>query len=592
MKRNEIDVKYTWDLSKFYKSDAEWYADFKIAKTYKGKFLKYKGKLNSKQSLLEYFEFSKKVSLLIDKLYMYASNNLNINLDSAAYSEMTNLVIALASELDAEDSFSEPELLGYSEEYFKELIADKNFKNHKLYFKNLLRDKKHILTEAEEKLLSGVKNFAGDSADLFDGLTNVDFKFEDVTDSNGKTYPLTKTNASTYFESHDRVLRKSASENYNKKFKEFNNTIAINYINNLKADHFFSVARKFKNTFEASLYAENVSKKLYNKLIEQTHKNIPLINKYYALRKKALGVDKLFGYDLSVSMCKDFDKKFTFEETKQIILEALKPLGEQYLNMVKHVFDNRWIDVYPCDGKRSGGYESDMYGISPVILYNFEGTLQDVVGVAHEIGHAMHTVKAQSAQPYELAEYTIFLAEIASTFNEVLVFKYLIEHAKTKEEKLYFLDNYLTLFRAAIFAQVEYSEFEQFAHGLVANNKPISKDVLNAKAEELGSKYNTVCEKTELGYVWWSVVPHFYTSFYVYKYATGLVSAVSLASKVLTGEKQELEKYFKFLSAGGSNFSTTILKNAGVNLETNQPYELAFSELENIIKQMEEIINN
>lgn len=590
MERHEVDIKYTWDLSKFYKSDAEWYSDFKKLKTYKGKFEKFKGKLNNKKCLLEYFELSKEVELLLNKLYMYCSNNLNINLDNSTYNEMTNQVISLSSLLDAEDSFFEPELLSYSEEFFKDLIVDKQFKNHKHYLKDLLRDKKHVLSEAEEKLISGVKNFAGDSSDLFDGLTNVDFKFEDVVDSNGEKHPLTKTNASVYLESFDRVLRKSASENYNKKFKEFNNTIAINYINNVKADHFFSTARKFKNTFEASLYSENISKKLYNKLVEQTRKHLPLMDRYYNLRKKALGLDNIFGYDVSVSMNKDFDKKFTYDETIDIVVKALNPLGEEYVGMIKDAFNSRWIDVYPCEGKRSGGYQADMYGISPVILYNFEGTMQDVVGIAHELGHAMHTVKSQAAQPYELAEYTIFLAEIASTFNEVLTFKYLIENAKTKEEKLYYLDNYLTLFRAAIFAQVKYSEFEEFAHGLVAENKPISKDILNDEAEKLNVIYAAGLEHTEYDKYWWSIIPHFYSSFYVYKYATGLIAAVSLASKVLTKKPEELKNYFKFLSAGGSDYSVNILKNAGVNLETNEPYELAFKELENIIVQMEEIV--
>ena len=591
MNNNKTDIKYTWDLSKFYKSDAEWYADFKNAQSYVGRFLEFKGKLNNKVELKKYFDLNKEVSLLIDKLYMYASNSSNVDLDNATYNEMVNQVVGLATELDAEDSFSEPELLSYPEEYFNDLIADDNFKHSRVYFKNLLRDKKHVLSEQEEKLISQVKNFAGDSADLFDAITNVDFKFEDAVDSNGVKHELTKTNISKHLESQDRVLRKSASENYDKKYKEFNNTIAINYINNLKADYFFSAARKFKNTFEASLYAENISSQLYNKLLEQTEKHIPLLNRYYSLRKKALGLDMLFGYDVSVSMCKDFDKKFDYEESKQIILESLKPLGEDYLNNIKHIFDNRWIYVFPRRGKRSGGYESDMYGISPVILYNFEGTMHDVLGVSHELGHAMHTVKAHSAQPYELAEYTIFLAEIASTFNEVLTFKYLIKNAKTKEEKLYYLDHYLTLFRAAIFTQVKFSEFEQFAHGLVANNEPISKDVLNDMAEVLSKKYNSVCEHTEYGKYWWSTIPHLYSSFYVYKYATGLIAAVSLAEKVLAGGETELENYFKFLSAGGSDFSTNILKNAGVDLETDEPYNLAFNEFENIINQMEELIN-
>lgn len=591
MERQEVEVKYTWDLSKFYKSNEEWYADFEKVKTYVGKFIKFKGKLNDTKQLISYLNLCKEYDLLVNRLYMYCSNSLNIELSNKVFNEMTNQITTISTQIDAEDSFSEPELLSYSEEYLKGLADIPELKNYKVYFENLLRDKKHVLSEKEEKLLSGVCAFAGDSSDVFESLTNVDFKFDDILDKNGNSHELTDANYPVHLKSPDRVLRKNAFETFFNKYKSFNNTIATNYISNLKADNFFSTARNFNNTFEAALYSTNISKELYAKLKEQVNKNIYLNEEYYKLRKKALGLDCLTYYDLNVSMCNDYDRKFTFDEAKEIVLEALKPLGEDYVNNVKLAFSERWIDVYPTKDKRGGGYQSDMYGISPVILLNFVGTVNDVFTLAHELGHAMHSCKSHKAQPYETADYTIFLAEIASTFNEVLLNKYFLDNAKTEQEKLYFLDKYFQLFNGTVFRQMQYSEFEEFAHSLVANNEPISKEILNDYYFELNAKYSGGVVNDELKKYHWSIVPHFYSSFYVYKYATGLISAVSLAKKVLTGKSEELENYFKFLSAGGSDFSTNILKSAGVDLETNEPYELAFKELETIVQQIKEIVN-
>ena len=274
MERQEVEIKYTWDLGKFYKSNEDWYADFEKVKTYVGKFKKFKGKLNNKQELINYLALSKEYDLLVNKLYMYCSNSLNIELSNKTFNEMTNQIIAISTQIDAEDSFSEPELLSYSDEYLKELASDAQLVNYKFYFENLLRDKKHILSEKEEKLLSGVHAFAGDSSDVFDSLTNVDFKFDDILDSEGNKHELTDANYSVHLKSKDRVLRKNAFETFFNKYKSFNNTISTNYISNLKADNFFSTARNFNNTFEAALYSTNISKELYEKLKEQVNKNI------------------------------------------------------------------------------------------------------------------------------------------------------------------------------------------------------------------------------------------------------------------------------------------------------------------------------
>lgn len=590
MERKDVETKYTWDLSKFYSSDEKWFADFEKLKKYNNKFLKFKGKLNNKQVLKEYLNLSKSCSMLVEKLSMYSSNNLNTELSSKVYNVMQNQLGQVITQISTETSFVEPELLSYDESYLKELLHDADFKNDKFWIKDLIKDKKHVLSEKEEKLLSGMLNFAGDTGDIFDSLCDVDFKFEDAISSDKKHHELTQATYSLLQKSSDRTLRESAYKNYYGKYKEFNNTIYVNYLSNLKADYFFSTARKFKNSLESALYGGNIPQKLYLKLKEEVRKNIPLCTKYYEIRKKALKLDKLQYYDATVSLCDDFDKKYTFEEAKQIVLEALKPLGEDYVNVVKSAFTERWIDVYPTKDKIGGGYETGIYGFTPVVLLNFVGTIDDVFTLIHELGHAMHSYLSNKFQPYETSDYTIFLAEIASTFNEVLLTKYFLNNAKTKKEKLYFLDRYINLFMGTTFRQMQYSEFEEYAHMLVAKNLPISKEILNEKYYELNAEYNAGIENDDLKKYHWSIVPHFYRSFYAYKYASGLISAVSLATKVLNGGNDEREKYFKMLKSGGCDYSTNILKRAGVNLESSEPYDLAFSELKNSIENLDKLI--
>lgn len=591
MNRNEIDPKYTWDLSYIYKDNNEWYKDYKRLEKYKGKFTKYQGKLNDPDTLLQYFDASKQCDLLLTKLYMYVANNLNTDLSNKDYNEMMGQLVSLSSILEEEDSFVESELLSYSEDYINQLIKDKRFSNHKFYLKDLLRDKPHVLSEKEEKLLSGVGNFSGDSGDVFDSLTDVDFKFNDVKDEKGKKHTLTQATYALLMRSQDRVLRKNAYTTYFTKYKDFNNTIFTNYYSNLKADNFYSKVRHFKSRFESALYGENISPKLYAKLKEKVNASIPLVDKYYQLRKKALGLDILTNYDNAVSICGDFDKKYTYPEAQDIVKSALKPLGDDYVGLLEKAFEERWIDVYPTDNKLSGGYENCGYGLRPVIMLNFVGVVNDVFTLGHELGHAMHSYKADHTQPYETHDYTIFLAEIASTFNEILINKYLLQNAKTDKEKMYFLDKYIKLFIGTIFAQMEYSEFEEYAHNLVNKNMPISKEILNAYWSELEKKYFGVVAPDDLKQYFWSVIPHFYRSFYVYKYATGLISAVALSTMVLNGGQNELNRYFNMLSSGGSDYSTNILKKAGVDLTQDTPYDLAFSELKNAVDQLEKLID-
>lgn len=590
MERSEVEKQYTWDLSKFYKNNKAWFSDFEKLKTFEGKFGCFKGKLNDKQLLLNYLELSKSCDLLLTRLYMYCENNLNTCLSSKVFNEMTNQLTSLATIISQEDSFVEPELLSYSDDYLKSLLTDDRFQNHKFWIKDLMRDKKHVLSEKEEKLLSGVQSFAGDTNDIFSSLADVDFKFDSPLDSKGEEHELTDANYPLFLKNTDRVLRENAYKNFYGRYASFNNTIATNYISNLKADLFFSKARNFNNTLDAALYGSNIPLKLYNTLKQQVRAALPLTKKYYKLRKKALGLEKLNFYDVNVSICKNYDRRFTFEEAKQIVIEALAPMGEDYVNTVKRAFSERWIDVYPTRDKRGGGYENNSYDETPIIMLNFVGVVDDVFTLIHELGHAMHSFKSCAAQPYETHEYTIFLAEIASTFNEVLLTQYFLNKAETDQEKLFFLDKYINLFLGTVFRQMQYSEFEEFAHGLVAANLPISKEILNDEYYKLNALYNAGVENDKIKQYHWSIVPHFYRSFYVYKYATGLISAVTLANSVLSGKPNALKKYFKFLEAGGSDYSVNILKRAGVDLTCEEPYKVAFGELKKAINQMEKLI--
>ena len=590
MLRSEVEKQYTWDLSKFYKNNKLWFDDYENLKKFVGKFKVFKGKLGDKQQLKKYLEINKNCNMLITKLYMYASNNLNTCLSNKTFNEMTTQLQGLSTLIAEESSFVEPELLSYSDSYLKELQNDEDFKNNKFWFKELLRDKKHVLSEKEEKLLGGVQNFAGDCSDVFDSLADVDFVFDDALDGSGNPHEVTDAKYPVLLKDKDRTLRENAYKSFYGRYKSFNNTITLNYISNLKSDLFFAKARNYKNTFDSALTGSNIPLNLYEMLKKQVRLNLPLSKKYYGLRKKALKLDKLEYYDLRVSVSDSFDKKFTFDEAKQIVLEALKPLGEEYVNTVKRAFSERWIDVYPTKDKRSGGYEIGMYGTTPLILLNFVGVVDDVFTLAHELGHAMHTFYSNKNQPFETCDYTIFLAEIASTFNEVLLTKYFLNNAKTSQEKLFFLDKFINLFNSTIFTQMQYSEFEEFAHNLIANNLPISKEILNEEYFRLNAIYNAGVNNDDLKKYHWSIVPHFYRSFYVYKYATGLISAVTLASNVLNNKPGALKKYFKFISAGGSDYSTNILKRAGVDLTTEEPYKVAFTELKAAINQMEKLI--
>lgn len=583
-------TQHNWDLSKFCKNDQEWYQNFEKLKPYEQQFASFKGKLGNKQTLLQFFKLEEEFEEIASKLAMYCSNHANVDLANDTYTEMSNLLQGLGAKLGKATSFVSPELLRYEEQYLQEVRKDPDFADYDFAIFKLIRQKAHVLSEKEERILTGAGAFAGEFGEIFDKLTDANFVFEPVLDAQGNKQELTNSTYGFYMNQKDRVLRKHAFENLYKQYEQFSDTIASNYVASLKADWFFAEASNYPSVLEAHLYGDNIDKSVYTRLIDNVNKQLPLLHKYYTLKGKLLGLNDFGYWDLYVTPS-SLQKTVEFEEGMEQIKAALSVLGQDYVELLTRSVQERWMDVYPAKNKRSGAYQTSCYGITPVVLLNYKNQVDDVFTVAHELGHAMHSYFANLAQPQAKADYTIFLAEVASTVNEVLLLKHLYANATTKQEKIYYLDQYLQMFKGTIFRQTMFSEFEQFAHELVEQNAPISKQILSQKYEALNKAYQgtSVAHANQIKWEWLRI-PHFYSPYYVFKYATGLTSAICIASNIANKVPGSVQNYKQYLQSGGSKFSVETLKLAGVNLETDEPYQVAFAEMNWALQELDKLV--
>lgn len=590
--RKDVPAKDKWDLSSIYKSDDDWEAALKEVSVLTEKVAAYKGRLGeSAETLLEALKALEEAELKMETVYHYASLQHEADEDDSTATDRDGRAMMAYTQMQAALSFIDPEIQEIEDDKLQKWISTPAFENYKIYIQKLLHFKQYILSEKEERILSLQMQSAQTAETAFSVLTNVDINktFGTVT-VDGEEKQLTETTWSVFMHNQDRKVREEAYKKFYAKFEEHQNTIAALYAGNVNQDVFSVRARGYKSSLDQALYGNKVPLSVYHNLIDCIHKNLDALHEYYSLRKKALGVDELRHYDVYVPLVKSVSTKTSYEESVEICRNALAPLGKEYTDRLCDGLLNGWADRYENVGKRSGAFSSGCYIGNPYILLNYnDENIRDVFTMAHEGGHSMHSWYSVHNNPFMCYDYTIFEAEVASTFNEELVFEYLLKKAKDKEMKKYLLAMRADDILATLYRQTMFAEFELKAHEFVENGTPLTAELLRKTYRELLELYfgpemhfedNSDMEGLR--------IPHFYSAFYVYKYATGISAALALAKRVTTGGEKEREDYFKFLKSGGSRYPIESLKVAGVDMETTAPVQAACDEFKAIVEQLRE----
>ena len=593
--RSEIEEKYKWDLTKIYENDEEWEKDYKEVSSNLKDIEKYKGKiLESANTLFEmvttYFNVARKV----EKVYIYAHLNYDAETGNTKYQNYDGMAKNLYRDFGIISSYIEPELLesDYSkiEEYYKEVPALLDYKN---FFIEIFRYKDHVLSEKEETIISKLSNILSNAEDTYEKLTDTDLSLGEIKDEEGNIVKLNDSNYGKYISSKDRRVRFDAFTNMYKGYSSVKNTIASTMYGAVNSNVVIANLKNYDSAIKASLYADNVTTDIYDNLIETVNNNLDTLFKYYSLRKDVLGLTELHLYDLYANLIESAEKKYTFEEAKDIVLNALKPLGENYVKDATKAFTERWVDVYPNETKRSGAYSGGCYDTYPYMLLNYQGRLNDVSTLAHELGHSMHSYYSRKNNSYQDADYKIFVAEVASTVNELLLCKYLLKESQDKEVKLSILNRLMELFKGTIYRQTMFAEFEKDMYQIVEQGNIFTWEDLSNMYYDLNKKYfgNDVVVDEDIKYEW-SRIPHFYYNFYVYKYATGLSAACFIVDNILSGKENALESYLEFLSAGSKYYPLEELKIAGVDMTDPKVIESAIKMFDEAINEFNELYNS
>ncbi len=588
--REEIEEKYKWDLSNYFKDTLEWDNLFNYVKNNYKEILKYENKLNNKKDIFSCLELENKISYDAGLLYVYASLLTKEDSTNSASQNLLNKIEKLSVEIDENTSFISAEIKELDNEFLNDLIKDEKFKNYDLYFKNILKNKKHMLSKNEEKLLAGTDEFSGQFSSIFDKFDTADVKFDDIKDSCGKVYEMNNSVYGKYSQSQDRTLRKNAYISMNGAYGKLNHTITEIYMGSVKSDCFYSKIRNFNSSLEASLYAEEVDKSVYDTLVKSVNDNLGVFHKFFDLKRKILKLNKLAVYDMRAGTKKK-KKEYSYDEAFEIVKSATKVLGDDYVSVLNSAKNERWLDVYANKGKDTGAFSWGFYSKNPVVLLNFENTINDVFTLGHELGHSMHTYYSNKNQPMQKAGYEIFVAEVASTVNEMLIINYLLKNAKSNREKVYYYDYLFKMFYSTIFRQTLFAEFEEHVHNCYEKGLETTSQALNDYYYNLNKRYfgENVELVDEIKYEW-SRIPHFYSSFYVYKYATGLISAFLIANKICAGDKETLQGYRKFLTMGSTKPPVELLKIAGVDLDNKQTFDYVFNKMQKLLNDWEKLI--
>lgn len=592
-KREEIEKKYTWDLSYIYKSDKAFNDDFNKVSNEINQISLYKGKLVSNaKTLLEYLELSCDLERKLYKLYYYANLKHDQDTTNPKYQRLVGKVINLLNEYEKLDSYSNPELMSIEYSIIEKYYQDEpKLKEYRFLLENIYRFKKHILSKEVEKVITSLGKTLDNPSKTYEALNDSDMKFGFIKDENNQEVELTSSNYRNFLQSKNRSVRKNAFEQMLNKYGEFKNTISSTFSGNVEMLTTLAKLKNYDSSLEASLFDDNIDIKVYNNLIKTVSNNLDVIYKYFNLKKEFLKVNEFHLYDQYVDLVSTSSKEYSFEEGKKLVLEALSVLGKDYIGNLKRAFNERWIDVYNNVGKRSGAYSSGFYDTKPYILLNYENTLNDVSTLAHELGHSMHTYYSCLNNPYQYSHYKIFVAEVASTVNELLLNLYLLNKSNDKEEKKYILSNLMDLFKSTLYRQTMFAEFEKNMHDKVEHGEVLTNELLCNEYYKLNLKYfgKDVFVDDAIKYEW-ARIPHFYYNFYVYKYSIGLSCACYIVDNILNNKKNALENYLKFLSSGGSDYPVNELKIAGIDVTKKEVVESAIKMFDSFIDQFRELM--
>lgn len=588
--REEVSIENTWALSDMYSDKEAWEADLNKAVSIGDELASMEGKVcESAANLLKTIKLMEEMCILLDAVHTYAHCQSDQDTGNTDNHAMAARVMSIYADIFSKIAFIDPEILEMSQEkldgYYAKLPELTDYKH---YIKETMRLKEHTLSAEMEKLLALSEETRDASSATFGLLDNADMTFPTVKDENGEDVTLSHGRFIGMLMSSDRNVRKNTFEAYYGTYKKFLNTYASLYNGHVKGLIFASKARKYENTLEAAVTRNDVTSKVYHNLVNTVNANADALHSYVSLRKKLLGVDELHMYDVYVPMLPDFSKEVSFEEAKETALKALAPLGEDYLKTIKEGFDNRWIDVYENKGKRSGAYETAAYGHHPYVLLNYDNKLDDMFTLVHEMGHAMHSYYSDKALPYFESRYKIFVAEVASTCNELLLLEYLLNNTEDVNEKKYLLNHYLDMFKGTLFRQTQFAEFEMLTNKMVEEGENLNSKNLSDLYKKINEKYygHDMISDEEISYEW-ARIPHFYYDFYVYQYATSFSASVAIVQKILKEGESAVKEYKKFLSSGCTKPPVELLKAVGVNLETDEPIKAAIDVMRKAVKELE-----
>lgn len=590
LKRADVPKEHQWKLEDLFADQKAWDASYAELKNLLKRTADYQGKLTNAASIKECFELEDEISYHAERLYVYAHMHHDEDTANPTYQALSAKAKKLNVEAGEALSFITPEILSLSETELDKLIEDPTLKEFKFTLSEMKREKAHVLSKTEEALLAQVGNLSSAPQTIFGMLNNADMKFPKIKNEDGKEVELTHGNYIQFLESPNREVRERAFKAVYETYGKQKNTIAATLNANVNKNIFYSRVRKYPSVLEMALYGDNIPKEVYTNLIDTIHESLPLLHRYMELRKKLLGVDELHMYDLFAPLVEEYKWDITYEEAKQMTKEGLTPLGEDYLSSLQAGYDNGWIDVYENENKRTGAYSWGAYGTHPYVLLNHKDNLNSMFTLAHEMGHALHSYYSDNALKYRDAQYTIFLAEVASTTNEALLMDYLLKNAKDPKQKMYLLTYYADQFRTTVFRQTMFAEFEKIVHERAEGGESLTPQDLSDIYYELNVKYHGKGMQVdkEIG-MEWARIPHFYNSFYVYKYATGFSAATSFSKQILEEGQPAVDRYLGFLKSGGSDYSINILKKAGVDMSSPEPIREAMSVFEDIISQMEQL---